>query len=189
MKRTVLNILLTITMALAGQSTSGLKVAPKENQNHLNFRMGYSSGTTNGKPTLCIEGVLNRNISIESCGTGYGFVHHSPGIDLVHFRGKWSVLNRNYGNSQILGQLGVGFAEVQVADDALGFHFTGTGSGVETAGPELSSSAQWILSLGRHTELVTDLNAGVATLKHAPELIVPQPQIFPFFELSVGLGW
>ena len=184
-----MNILLTITIALAGQSSSGLKLAPKENQNHFNFRMGYSSGTTNGKPTLCLEGILNHSLSIESCGTGYGFVHHNPGIDLVHFRGKWAVLNKNYGSSQILGQFGVGFAEVQVADDALGFHFTGTGAGVETAGPELSSSAQWILNLGKHTEVVTDLNAGVAVLQHAPELIVPQPQIFPFCELSIGLGW
>ena len=151
--------------------------------------MGASTATTNGQPTICIENTPTKSISFEACGTGYGFVHHVPGTDFVHFRGKWNVVQRGYQSSLFRGQLGFGFAEIQLGDDELGFQFTGSDNGIETAGPEVSASFQWMYALSTHTELIFDMNVGTAYFHHAPTLIIPQNQVFPFFELSLGLGW
>ncbi|MEC7983667.1 MAG: hypothetical protein VX278_00805 [Myxococcota bacterium] len=158
-------------------------------QHHFNFRMGYSTATSNGRPTICVEGLVLSLFAVEACGTGHGFVHRESGTDFVHFRGKWNAFSREFTRSKLHGQLGVGFAEIQIADDDLGFAFGGTGTGVETAGPEISSSLQWIRGLGPYTEIILDMNAGAAFFYYGPELVVPQNQFFPFFELSVGLGW
>jgi len=34
-----------------------------------------------------------------------------------------------------------------------------------------------------------DMNIGTAFFAFGPDLILPQPQFFPFAELSVGVGW
>ena len=156
---------------------------------HVNLRMGYSSATSNGRPTICLEGFFLSAFAIETCGTGYGFVHQASGRDFVHFRGKWTVLSKEYPHAKIQGQLGAGFAEIQIADDALGFQFGGTGNGVETAGPEISASLQWLRQFGPQTELIVDANAGAAFFYYGPELVEPQERFFPFLEMSIGLGW
>ena len=156
---------------------------------HINMRMGVSSATTNGHPTLCLEVGLPQQFSIESCGTGYGFVHRDPGIDFVHFRGKYTLFSTHFAHSLVTGQVGAGFAEVQVADDQYGFRFGDTGSGNETAGPELSGSAQWIRQLGPNSEVVVDGTVGMAYFHHGPSLTLPQSQQFPFAECSVVSGW
>ena len=156
---------------------------------HANFRMGFSSATSNGRPTICLEGVILSAFALETCGTGYGFVHREAGTDFVHFRGKWNAFTQPLSQSIIKAQLGVGFAEIQIAADEAGFQFGGTGNGVETAGPEASLSLQWMRRIETHTELVLDINVGSAYFHYGPDLLVPQPQIFPFFELSCGVGW
>ena len=158
-------------------------------KNHLNMRMGLSTATSNGHPTICLEGVPLEKISFETCGTGYGFLHRESGTDFVHFRGKWSLFQRNEAHSLLQGQLGLGFAEIQIGDDELGFQFTNTGGGVETSGPEISASIQWTRILSANTELVFDINIGSAFFYYGPELIIPQQQVFPFMEMSVGWGW
>lgn len=158
-------------------------------RNRMNIRAGFSTATTNGRPTICLEGLVVRKLALETCGTGYGFVHQESGIDFVHFRGKWSVFQKSFGNAQLIGQFGVGFAEVQLADDQLGFQFTGAGEGIETAGPEMSTSLQFVRQLGPKTNLILDINGGAAYFHYGPNLIVPQSQLFPFFELSAGFGW
>ncbi len=157
--------------------------------NHLNFRMGYSTATTNGRPTLCLEGKVSPKGAIEACGTGYGFVHRDLGTDFVHFRAKWGVFERHFSSSQLQGQMGAGFAEIQLGADELGFQFGGTGEGIETAGPEVSASVQFIQSFGKQTELVVDVNGGTAYFHHGPDLVVPQNRVYPFVEVSAGLGW
>ena len=156
---------------------------------HANFRMGFSSATTNGQSTICLEGMILSSFAIETCGTGYGFVHREAGTDFVHFRGKWNAFTQSFSQSLIKAQLGAGFAEIQIAADEVGFQFGGTGNGVETAGPEASLSVQWMHRIDTHTELVVDMNLGSAFFYYGPELIVPQPQIYPFFEVSCGVGW
>ena len=158
-------------------------------RNYINMRMGVSSATTNGHPSLCLEVGLPNQLSIESCGTGYGFVHRDPGIDFVHFRGKYSLFRSDLSRSVLSGQVGAGFAEIQVSEDQYGFQFGGTGSGHETAGPEVNGTAQWVRQVGKRSEIVVDGNVGIAYFHHAPSLSLPQSQWFPFAECSVGVGW
>ena len=158
-------------------------------RNHLNMRMGISTATSNGQPTICLEGSPLENIAIEACGTGYGFVHRALGTDFVHFRGKWSLLRRKEAHYHLVGQLGFGFAEIQIGADELGFQFTNAEGGVETAGPEISASMQWLHTLPSNTELVFDINIGSAFFYYGPELVIAQPPLFPFMEMSIGLGW
>ena len=101
-------------------------------RNTFNMRMGASSATTNGQPTICIENTPTQSISLEACGTGYGFIHHVAGTDFVHFRGKWNLVHHKHESSLFRGQLGFGFAEIQLGDDELGFQFTGSNNGIET---------------------------------------------------------
>ena len=177
-----------VSLVQAQESTQVI-IAP-DFQNHIQLRMGYSTATSNGQPTICLEGNIWRRLSLESCGTGFGFIHRESGTDFVHFRSKWSVFQTTTTpSSQLYGQLGAGFAEIQLGEDELGFQFTGTGLGVETAGPELSASLQWIWQLAAETEMILDTNIGAAFFTHGPSLIVPQSQWFPFWELSIGLGW
>ncbi len=175
--------------SLLGFSTNGQAVQPSSTQTHINFRMGASSATSNGQPTLCLEGTASSRWSVETCGTGYGFLHQNAGIDFVHLRGKVELFNRTVGKVQIRNAVGAGMAEVQTAGDQLGFQFTSARNGVETAGPELSTSTQWLLPVGQHSELVVDANLGAAYFHHGSALILPQPRFFPFMEVSVGFGW
>ena len=153
------------------------------------MRMGISTATSNGQPTICLEGIPLENLAIEACGTGYGFVHRSSGTDFVHFRGKWSLLHRKDAHSHLQGQLGLGFAEIQIGADELGFQFSNAGGGVETAGPEISASVQWMRVLPSKTELIFDVNIGSAFFYYGPDLVIPQQQVFPFMEMSIGCGW
>ena len=175
--------------SLLGFSTMGQKSQESLIGHRFNFRMGASSATTNGHPTLCLEGAFSNRWSVESCGTGYGFVHHDPGVDFVHVRGKLDVFNQAVGGSQVRGSVGAGFAEVQTAGDELGFQFSSAKNGVETSGPEVSGSATWLVPVGDRSELVLDANAGAAYFQYGPELSLPQPKLFPFIEISVGFGW
>ena len=61
--------------------------------------------------------------------------------------------------------------------------------GIETAGPEMSTSLQFVHQLGPKTNLILDINGGAAYFHYGPNLIVPQSQLFPFFEFSAGFGW
>ena len=182
-------VFLLITNLLAQELSQVQKTPTEKVRNHLNLRAGYSTATTSGMPTVCLEGVFIQKFAIEACGTGYGFIHQEPGIDFVHFRGKWSVYQKSFAKALFVGQVGAGFAEIQLADDQLGFQFSGTGDGIETAGPEVSMSVQYVYDLGSKTNFIIDMNGGAAYFYFAPELFVPQPQIFPFLEFSAGFGW
>ena len=180
---------LVITSLFAQELSYVQKTQKEEVHNRINLRAGYSTATTNGRPTICLEGIVSQKGALETCGTGYGFVHQEPGIDFVHFRGKWSVYRKSFADAQLVAQIGAGFAEVQLAGDQLGFQFSGAGDGIETAGPEVSTSIQVLRGLGPKTDLIIDMNGGAAYFYYGPNLIVPQPQIFPFFEISAGFGW
>ena len=109
----------------------------------------------------------------------------------MHMRGKYDLFIRNIGNSSLSTSIGAGFAEIQVSKDELGFQFKGARNGIETSGPEISSSAQWLIPLSSdgQSELILDANAGAAYFEHGPELRLPQPKLFPFVEISAGFGW
>lgn len=180
---------LLVPSLLAQELSQAQKNQKSDVRNHMNIRAGYSTATTSGRPTICLEGGIFRKFAVEACGTGYGFIHQDPGIDFVHFRGKWSIFQRSFVGAQLMGQIGAGFAEVQLADDQLGFQFTGAGEGIETAGPEVSGSIQFVRELAPKTNVVIDMNGGAAYFHYGPNLMIPQPQLFPFFEVSAGFGW
>jgi len=183
----------TIASLLSG-NTLQYKSQSTIQQQHINLRMGASSATTNGQPTLCLEGGLPDrlpNLSLETCGTGTGFVHQENGIDLLHMRGKYDLFERNIGTSQLSTSIGAGFAEIQVSNDELGFQFTEARNGIETSGPEVGGSVQWLIPLSPNgqSELILDANAGAAYFEYGPSLTLPQPRLFPFVEISAGFGW
>ncbi len=182
-------ILISIAPLYAKQQAQGRTSADVVQSNQINLRMGISTATSNGQPTICVEGALFSDLSIESCGTGYGFVHQEPGTDFVHFRGKWSLYTQQFAQGLLSAQIGGGFAELQLAADELGFHFRGTGAGIETAGPEISTSIQWLRASSKKSELLIDMNIGSAFFHHGPSLVEPQNRLYPFCELSVGVGW
>ena len=43
-------------------------------RNRMNIRAGFSTATTNGRPTICLEGLVVQKLALETCGTGYGFI-------------------------------------------------------------------------------------------------------------------
>ncbi|MAA77778.1 MAG: hypothetical protein CL916_00845 [Deltaproteobacteria bacterium] len=180
---------LLVSNLLAQELSQVQKNQKVDVRNHMNIRAGFSTATTNGRPTICLEGVIISTFAIETCGTGYGFIHQDSGIDFVHFRGKWSIFQRSFAGTQLMAQIGAGFAEIQLADDQLGFQFTGAGEGIETAGPEMSTSIQFVRELAPKTNLIIDMNGGAAYFRYGPNLMVPQSQFFPFFEISAGFGW
>ena len=60
---------------------------------------------------------------------------------------------------------------------------------VETAGPELGSSVQWVVPLGFNIEFVMNLDLGVAWFPHALERGGTMRTWQPFLELNAGIGF
>ena len=138
---------------------------------YANMRIGSSSSDPEGRPSVCLELAPLAFLSIEGCGTGSGFLHHSAQPELAHFRSKIALGTFRNERAWFRPQLTVGFAEYQVAEDSPGFHFSGTGpEGVETAGPEVGASLKMLVPVRAGFEVVGDLGFGVAYLKHAPKL-------------------
>jgi len=156
----------------------------------VNFRGGLSSASDSSRPTMCLEVSPWGPLSMEACGTGAGFLHSDPGSEIAHFRTKWTAAAWKLESSNLKLQPGLGFAELQLMADDPGFQFgSSAAGGIETAGPEASLSLQWHHHLFSGFELVADFNLGVGWFQHAPELLVPQNEIQPFVDLTIGLGW
>lgn len=157
--------------------------------NYVNLRVGDSSLNTD-YAVICIEGKPWSVLTIESCGTGAGLFRELRGTDVAHFRAKWQVLSRPLAHGRVSARIGLGFAELEIADDEPGFRFGGVNDdSVETAGPEASASIQYLAPLGSGVEAIVNVTAGMAWLPHAPDLPDPQGEYLPFVGLEVGAGW
>lgn len=155
-----------------------------------NLRVGASSATQNGRPELCLEVAPVSYLSIESCGTGSGFLHQDPQPELAHFRAKLKVADVSAGKIWLQPQILVGFAEMQIAEDVPGFDFRGTGpNGVATAGPEAGASLRTLIPSQKGVEFVTEISASASWLEHATELTTPQTKLQPAFSVSFGVGF
>jgi hypothetical protein len=159
--------------------------------NRINLRIGGSTGDQTGRPTICLDVRIVAGFGVESCGTGQAIIHDDPGTEMAHFRGTWTVLERQ--TSRGLGRLraGLGFAELQVGVDHPGFHFgdpdaTDRGS---IAGPEASVQGQWLVPLGKGVDAIASFTAGVAVFGEADKLVVPKGAVQPFAGVEVGVGW
>lgn len=159
-----------------------------DKKNWFNLRAGLSSADQNDRPVYCLEVSLHWGLSVEGCGTGAGFLH-SEGGELAHFRGKWSVVERKTRAGKLRGQVGAGFAELQLGDDEPGFSFGDPAEGSDSAaGPEGALALQLLTHIGEGFELVTSAAAGVAHVPGADQLSVAQPetQFFASFEIGIG---
>jgi hypothetical protein len=86
-------------------------------------------------------------------------------------------------------QLGAGFAELQIGEDAPGFSFGQAAGGVSTAGPEVVGAIRALWPVGGGIELLADLSGGTAWLPAADQLAVAQPVVYPFAAFSIGFGF
>jgi hypothetical protein len=159
--------------------------------NRFNVRLGGATSDSTGRPTICVDVRVWSGLGVESCGTGQGVIHDEPGTELAHFRATWSLVEvaTSTGTGRVRG--GLGWAELQVGVDHLGFHFndpdpTERGS---VAGPEAAIQGQWLVPLGKGIEAIASFTAGLAVFAHADELVEPKSNAQPFASVEVGLGW
>ena len=160
-------------------------------RNHINLRGGAGSAGESGRPVICMQISATSRLSVESCGTGSGFLHDDPSPEIAHFRLKWATHQWDIPNGRIDLQAGLGFAELQMGEDVPGFSFGGPDGAdyASTAGPEASLSLQWLYPLEMGIELIGDATFGAAWFNYAPELIIPREKFAPFGEISAGVGW
>lgn len=157
-------------------------------RNFGNLRAGVTPRTQ--RPELCLEIAPLADLSLESCGTGSGFLHHDPEPELAHFRGKYRLRSWTTSWGRIETHAALGFAELQIGDDSPGFQFGGTGSrGVETAGPEIGGSVRVLLPLTADFELLGEASTSAAWMPHAPKLVKPMSRFQPDASLTVGVGF
>ena len=160
-----------------------------DERNWFNLRAGGSTADRNERPVLCLEVAVYWGLSVEGCGTGAGILH-SDGGELAHFRGKWSVIERKTRAGKLRGQLGAGFAELQLGDDEPGFSFGDPPTGQDSAsGPEGAFSIQLLTHIGEGFELVTSGTVGVAHVPGADQLSAPQSETQTFASFEIGLGF
>jgi hypothetical protein len=157
-------------------------------RDYVNLRGGVVTGGSRAQ--VCLEVSPMARLGVEACGTGSGFLHQDPAPEVAHFRAKLTLDGWRSQLGLLQPQLFVGFAELQVGEDAPGFHFTGTGAtGVETAGPEVGAALRGMLPVGAGFELVGTLNLSLSYFSHAPELPVPQRALHPAVSFTVGVGF
>jgi hypothetical protein len=95
-------------------------------------------------PTVCGEVRVWGGLAVEGCGTGAQAWHNEDGAEMMHLRTTYEVLRRGAGGGRLGLRAGVGFAELSVAADQLGFQFGSPDvTGASAAGPEAALSAQW----------------------------------------------
>ena len=158
---------------------------------YLNLRVGAASTSRSGRPEICAEVAPFTFVSLEACGTGSGLLHRDPAPEVAHFRLPFTPVRLHLSETSLAFRIAPGFAELQIDTDAPGFEFGELSDDrpVETAGPELTSSAQWVVPIGLGIEFVMNLDLGTAWFPHAPELVVPLPVWQPFVEISAGIGF
>ncbi len=185
---------LLLVVGLSGSLASAQPVSIFKEQgtaprNFVNARIGAQSSNP-AHPEICAEFAPLELVSVEGCGTGNGFLFKGPDPDLAHFRANVKLMSWETTIGFVQPRLALGFAELQVGEDASGFDFTGTGPmGTETAGPEAGLSLRVLTPVVGGLELVTELHASVAVFAQAPRLVRPQAVAQPTLGLSLGFGF
>ncbi len=156
----------------------------------INLRIGGASTDRNGMPTVCGEARLWGGLAVEGCGTGAQACHDEDGAEMMHLRSTFEVVRRPLGGGRLGLRAGVGFAELSVAADQVGFQFGDPdATGASAAGPEASISAQWTRGLAGAVDAVATFTVGSAYIDGAPALVLPREQLQPFASFEVGVGW
>lgn len=159
-------------------------------ENRINLRAGVASTDRNGRPTICLDVRIAFEIGLESCGTGSGVWGDSNGVEMAHFRASYAFVRRQLEHGAVRVRGGAGLAELQVGVDRPGLSLGGpeAGRGAVT-GPEMSLSAQLLLPAYKGFDFVVTGTAGVATFRHADQLVVRQGSVQPFISVEAGIGW
>ena len=144
-------------------------------------------------PFICAEVSPLSWLSVEGCGTGSGFLHSGTEPEMAHFRTRGRIWGADHKRTELDAMIGLGFAEIQVAEDARGFKFGAakTPDQVEAAGPEISASAKgrmWVDKGGR-TYVSGDVNVGAAYIPAAPTVTGGTNKVMPFAAVTVGFGF
>lgn len=187
------SLLLTLQPAWSQTHSRAFKPAPVAGRPVLDLRVGIDRADAR-HPFLCAEIAPLGWLSVEGCGTGAGFLHQDPSFpDMAHFRARARTATATTGRASVDLLVGAGFAEVQRTADQPGFLFGQARSSdpVEAAGPEASLSLKgryWVDPAGK-TYATADLNAGVAAIPAAPQVIGSGGPIVPFASFTFGFGF
>ncbi len=158
--------------------------------NRLNFRVGFASSDTNGRPTVCLDVNVALGFGVEACGTGQQLIHNDPGQEMSHYRINYTVVQRSLWKGTLHARGGVGFSEMQVGRDNPGFIFGSPDADRgSTSGPEAAVSAQWLAPLYRGFDFVVTGTAGLAYFAHADELATTKSDLQSFASIEAGIGW
>jgi hypothetical protein len=154
----------------------------------VNLGVGGSTGTRG--LVICGEVAPLAVLAISACGSGAGFLNDQTSPEVAHFRANVTLASFLVKSVWLQPRLQMGFAEMQVGEDAAGFDFLGTGAtGMATAGLEAGASLRGLVPMYRGVELVGELSLGLAYFAHAPELLRPQSAWQPSATMTVGVGF
>ncbi len=156
---------------------------------YVDLRGGVSSADALGLAEVCMEVAPLSWLDAETCGTGSGLWRNGDTREMAHFRIEVQPYRFVAGGIAFDPQVGVGFAELQVGKDPLGFRFTGSAGQYDTSGPEATLSLQAKAPMRYDTELIAELVTGLAYFKDGPVLARPANAAQPFAGISLGLGF
>jgi len=157
----------------------------------VEFRLGAAQDAVGAGVEMCLQVSPIKRLAIESCGTAAGFLFaHADRPDLAHFRVR--LFGRTFAGlgGWLEPVVHLGFAELEIGEDAPGFVFNGVGAnGNETAGPEAGMALRWRRKLAGAFAWQAELNGNLAYFAYADRLVSPQPIWLPSLSLTVGVGW
>jgi len=158
-------------------------------RNYFNLRVGASTLRDGGRTEICGEGAPTSWLSIEGCGNGAQLFFPDAPSHSSHYMAKLRIATFQLGLVPFEARAGLGFTEMEVGHDGLGYHFTSAGQGESTSGPETSASLRAFFPLGKGFELLVELRGGLAYLHYAPDLIPAQSRWQPSLSLTGGVGF
>jgi hypothetical protein len=178
---------LLVVAVLAPAGAGAAEDAPRQ---YGNLRFGASTAIESRHVELCGEGAPLPWLSIEACGNGSQLLHHDPIAAISHYRVMLRLATLRDHGVFVEPRLGVGFAELEVGPDELGFDFGGTGPhGASTTGAEGTFSVRLLVPVSPAWEIVVELRTALAWMPHAPELVRPMDPWQLTGGLSVGVGF
>ncbi len=174
---------------VSAPASSSAEPSPQlDTKSHFNLRVGAATTDDNGRATICLEVSVWRQLSVEGCGTGSGFLHQDDGSQMAHFRAKWALWRSKLPRGDFIVQAGLGFAELEIGADEPGFDF-GSPDGNSASGGEVAASVQYQAPFGRGFELVASGSIGIAYISGANELPTSPSRAQPFASFELGVGW
>jgi hypothetical protein len=185
-------LLTALTLPSAASAATAARITAfglPEDRNIVNFRMGATSAA--GRAQMCLEASPHDRLGLEVCGTGATWFHNDDlEPQLMHLRANVRLASWRAFGGWLQPRVSAGVTELQVGADAGGLDFFGTGPfGVETAGPEMGASLRMLTPIWNGIELISQIDATVSYLPHAPEMVRPQPKVLPTVTATLGFGF